>query len=207
MFRRSKGGEGGNPADGEAGADDIQAPPIKPFSKKGAHAPNKPSFAAALRPSVTRPSLDIPGATRRTGRGRAGQSESNKLTVGRDIHLKGEITSCHKLVVEGKVEAALADAHVIEVAPSGYFKGDAQVDEADISGRYEGTLIARDKLVIRTSGRVSGSIRYGRIVIESGGEISGDMQALGPEPEATTAPATARRNEDADEKAPYTSST
>ena len=109
MFRRSKGGEGGNPADGEAGADDIQAPPIKPFSKKGAHAPNKPSFAAALRPSVTRPSLDIPGATRRTGRGRAGQSESNKLTVGRDIHLKGEITSCHKLVVEGKVEAALAD--------------------------------------------------------------------------------------------------
>lgn len=207
MFRRTKDGEGGNPAGGEAGAEDILAPPIKPFSKKGSHAPNKPSSTAALRSSVTRPSLDIPGPTRRTDRSRAGQSESNKLTVGRDIHLTGEITSCHKLVVEGKVEAALADAHVIEVAPSGYFKGDAQVNEADISGRYEGTLIARDKLVIRASGRVSGSIRYGRIVIESGGEISGDMQALGPEREVTTDPPATKREEDADKAVPYASST
>lgn len=218
MFRRSKDGEAGNPADGEASADDIQAPPIKPFSKKGARAPNRPSSTAALSPSLTRLSFEIPGGTRRSfeipggtrlsDRGRAGQNESNKLTVGRDIHLKGEIKSCHKLVVEGKVEAALAGAHVIEVAPNGYFKGDAQVDQADISGRYEGTLIVRDILVIRARGRVSGSIRYGRIVIESGGEISGDMQALGPEREATTAPTTAAgRDEDADETAPHASST
>ncbi len=201
MFRRTKDGEGGNPAGGEAGAEDIPAPPIKPFSKKGSHAPSKPSSTAALRSSV------IPGPTRRTDRSHAGQNESNKLTVGRDIHLKGEITSCHKLVVEGKVEAAIADAHVIEVAPSGYFKGDAQVNEADIGGRYEGTLIARDKLVIRASGRVSGSIRYGRIVIESGGEISGDMQALGPEREVTTDPPATKREEDADKAVPYASST
>ncbi|MDP6603250.1 MAG: polymer-forming cytoskeletal protein [Rhodospirillales bacterium] len=207
MFRRSKDGDGGNPADGEAGAEDIQAPPIKPFSKKGSHAPNKPSSTADLRPSVTRPSLEIPGPTRRADRSRAGQSESNKLTVGRDLHLKGEITSCHKLVVEGKVEAALADAHAIEVAPSGYFKGDAQVNEADISGRYEGTLIARDKLIIRAGGRVSGSIRYGRIVIESGGEITGDMQALGPEREVTTDTESAKRDGEADKAAPYASST
>jgi len=76
------------------------------------------------------------------------------------------------------VEASLSDARVIEVAPSGYFKGDAQVEEADISGRYEGELTAKDKLIVRSSGRVSGSIRYGRIVIESGGEISGDMRSL-----------------------------
>jgi cytoskeletal protein CcmA (bactofilin family) len=199
MFRRSK--------DSEAGTDDIQAPPIKPFSKKGSHSQNRPSSTAAPSQSITRRSFEIPGDTQRSDRGRARQNESNKLTVGRDIHLKGEITSCHKLVVEGKVEAALAGAHVIEVAPNGYFKGDAQVDEADISGRYEGTLIARDKLVIRARGRVSGSIRYGRIVIESGGEISGDMQALDPEREATTAPTTARRDEDADETAPHASST
>ena len=105
------------------------------------------------------------------------------------------------------MEAAIADAHVIEVAPSGYFKGDAQVNEADIGGRYEGTLIARDKLVIRASGRVSGSIRYGRIVIESGGEISGDMQALGPEREVTTDPPATKREEDADKAVPYASST
>jgi len=41
--------------------------------------------------------------------------------------------------------------------------------------------VARDKLIVRASGKVSGSIRYGRIVIESGGQISGDMKALEPD--------------------------
>ena len=67
---------------------------------------------------------------------------------------------------------------MIEVAPTGHFKGDAQVDEADVSGRYEGRLTAKDKLTVRSTGRVSGSIRYGRIVIEAGGQVSGDMQTL-----------------------------
>ena len=62
--------------------------------------------------------------------------------------------------------------------PAVFFKGSADVEEADISGRFEGELIARDRLVVRTGGLINGTIRYGCIVIESGGEISGDMQAL-----------------------------
>jgi len=62
--------------------------------------------------------------------------------------------------------------------PSGYFKGSAEVDEADINGHYEGDLIARERLIVRAGGHIKGKVRYGRIVIESGGEISGDMQAL-----------------------------
>ncbi len=101
-----------------------------------------------------------------------------------DIHLSGEITSCDRLVVEGRVEASLTNVRVIEVAPNGFFKGDARVEEADICGGYEGTLIAYGQLTVRTGGRVSGSIRYGNIVIESGGEISGDMHALSQEEQA-----------------------
>ena len=77
-------------------------------------------------------------------------------------------------------------ARIIEVAPSGFFKGSADVEEADISGRFEGDLIARDRLVVRAGGLINGTIRYGRIVIESGGEISGDMQALASPCEAET---------------------
>ena len=112
--------------------------------------------------------------------GPSGHTESRKLTVGREICLKGEITACDKLIVEGEVEVILSNARAIEVAPSGFFKGNAEVDEADISGQFEGDLVVRDKLIVRTSGKVSGSIRYGRIVIESGGQISGDMKALEP---------------------------
>ncbi len=180
MFRKKTGGDGGaDDAKGkETGAQGIIAPPLKPFSKKGSHVPTKAPAAASARTEPSRRTVDIPGASRRMERGRTGQAESKKLIVGRDICLKGEITSCDKLVVEGQVEASLTDARVIEVAPSGTFKGDAKVEEADISGRFEGDLVVKDTLIVRATGRIGGSIRYGRIVIESGGEISGDMQAL-----------------------------
>ena len=98
--------------------------------------------------------------------------------MGRNICLSGEITSCERLIVEGHVEATLTDARVIEISQTGFFKGNAEVDEAEISGQFEGNLVARNKLVIHKDGRVNGSVRYSRIIIESGGEISGDMASL-----------------------------
>ena len=106
------------------------------------------------------------------------EADGKKLTVGREICLSGEISSCDTLVVEGRVEATLHNAQVIDVAPSGLFKGEATVREAQISGRFEGTLTARDVLTVRPGGKVGGKIRYGRIVIESGGEVAGEMRSL-----------------------------
>ncbi len=81
-------------------------------------------------------------------------------------------------MVEGRVEASLTDSRVIEVAETGYFKGNVEVDDADISGRFEGKLTARNRLLVRASGRVRGTIRYGQIEIECGGEISGDVKTV-----------------------------
>ena len=180
MLRKDKDDDQMNKGSAEEkpGADAMEAPPLKPFSKKGSHLPSKPPGPVAFQADAARGVIDIPSTPRRLERSRPRETEIKKLIVGREIRLSGEITSCDKLVVEGQVEASLSDARVIEVAPTGYFKGDAQVDEADISGRYEGELTAKDKLIVRSSGRISGSIRYGRIVIESGGEISGDMRSL-----------------------------
>jgi len=50
---------------------------------------------------------------------------------------------------------------------------------AEIRGRFEGELTCRKQLVIHPTGKVSGKIRYGRIVIEEGGEVAGDVGALG----------------------------
>lgn len=181
MFDKKKG-DPTDPAAGTEGEDNTMGPPpLKPFSKRGSHVPNMPPVTSAYRPEIVRRPAEPSGTPRRFERARpVSDGDTKKLTVGRDIHLKGEISSCDKLVVEGRVEASLNQARAIEVAASGYFKGDAQVDEADISGHYEGQLVARHKLTVRSNGRVTGSIRYGRIVIESGGEISGDMQTLGP---------------------------
>jgi cytoskeletal protein CcmA (bactofilin family) len=105
------------------------------------------------------------------------EAEMRKLIVGREISLAGEITSCDRLVVEGSVEANLANCRDIEISDTGVYKGSASIEEAEIRGRFDGVLNVRRRLLIRATGRVTGTVRYGQIEIERGGQISGDVQA------------------------------
>jgi cytoskeletal protein CcmA (bactofilin family) len=101
------------------------------------------------------------------------------LKVGPMIRLKGvEITDCDTLFVEGTVEATM-DSRVMEIAPPGRFKGAAEIDIAEIHGHFEGTLTVRDRLVIHPTGRVTGTVRYGKLSIAEGGQLSGDVGLLG----------------------------
>lgn len=106
-------------------------------------------------------------------------TESKKLIVGREIVLSGQITSCDRLVVEGRVEASLTETRAIEIAETGHFKGSAEIESAEIAGRYEGTLTVRERLFIRSTGKVNGKVTYGQIEIEPGGEVAGEVH-VGP---------------------------
>ncbi|MFZ2910699.1 MAG: polymer-forming cytoskeletal protein, partial [Candidatus Desulfobacillus denitrificans] len=116
--------------------------------------------------------------------------QGSRLIVGPDIKLKGaEISDCGTLVVEGRVEAVL-DSQAIQIAEQGAFSGRVVIDVAEIHGRFDGDLLARKKLVVHATGQVTGKIRYGKIVIEEGGEVSGDVRSLASEQQAVvSAPA------------------
>ncbi|MFO1304990.1 MAG: polymer-forming cytoskeletal protein [Burkholderiales bacterium] len=110
----------------------------------------------------------------------------SKLFVGVNIKLKGvEITDCDALVIEGQVEATV-HSKAMEIARPGTLKGTAQIEVAEIHGEFVGELTARTRLIVHGTGRVSGTIRYGKLVIEEGGEITGDVKRL-ESPEGSTA--------------------
>ena len=103
------------------------------------------------------------------------QESGAKLTVGPNIKLKGvEITDCDTLMVEGTVEATM-NSRVIQIAQQGAFRGSAEIDIAEVRGVFDGTLMVRQKLVIYSTGKVTGKIHYGKIVIEEGGQLSGEI--------------------------------
>lgn len=108
------------------------------------------------------------------------QDEAGKrLTVGQGISLSGEITACDRLVVEGSVQVTLNQTRAIEIARSGRFtNGKAEVEEAEISGVYEGELTVRRRLLIRGSGEVKGTVRYGELEVERGGKLSGSVAMI-----------------------------
>lgn len=110
------------------------------------------------------------------------------LIVGSDVKLKGaEILDCDTLVVEGRVEATM-DSRVIRIAEKGAFSGNVSIDIAEIHGTFEGELTARSQLIIHATGRVSGKIRYGKLVVDEGGEVSGDINILSDNVSARTRP-------------------
>jgi cytoskeletal protein CcmA (bactofilin family) len=107
-----------------------------------------------------------------------------RLIVGPDVKLKGaEILDCDTLVVEGRVEATM-DSRVIRIADQGSFSGKVSIDIAEIHGSFDGELTARSQLIIHATGKVSGKIRYGKLVIDEGGELCGDINALSAEKHA-----------------------
>ena len=165
-------------------SDDLGIPtkPVAPPAA-GPNGPSKPAPPPPRASDLARAGdpIRVPEAFRRPGAittpPRRNDGEVRKLTVGREITLSGEITSCDKLIIEGSVEANLNNCRDVEIAESGLFKGSASIEEAEIHGRFEGNLVVRKRLLIKASGRVSGTIRYGQIEIECGGQISGDVQA------------------------------
>ncbi len=138
-------------------------------------------------PAIVNPPRIVPAsiASSHAGQGSTGGSAaacaevSSKLIVGPNIKLKGvEITDCDTLVVEGRVEATIS-SRAIQISARGVFVGSADFDIAEIRGEFDGDLTVRQKLVVHSTGRVSGKIRYGKLVIEEGGQLTGDVQLSG----------------------------
>jgi cytoskeletal protein CcmA (bactofilin family) len=158
---------------------------MKPAQAAQAPRPANYAPAAAAKPEPRKPQ-EHPRASSANGNGNGhghahgnGGNESKRLIVGRDIMLNGAINSCDKLIVEGRVEATLSDCREMEIAETGTFKGEAAVDVAVVSGRFEGTLQARELLLVRAKGSVSGNVRFSRLEVERGGEIEGQVAVIG----------------------------
>jgi cytoskeletal protein CcmA (bactofilin family) len=67
---------------------------------------------------------------------------------------------------------------MIQIAPRGTFSGRVGIDVAEISGTFSGELTARKRLVVRSTGKVSGKVHYGKLIVEEGGELAGEVTAL-----------------------------
>jgi len=162
-----------------------------------AAAPAAPAIAPAPAPAVPGPVADAarpataPADTLLTSIGP--DTPGSRLCVGPKIKLKGvEISDCDVLVVEGEVEATV-NSKAMQIAKPGTLKGHVAIDIAEIFGDFSGELTARAKLIVHGTGRVSGKIRYGKLIVAEGGELSGDVQRLDANDQAT--PARAVKNE------------
>jgi len=111
-------------------------------------------------------------------------AERRVLVIGKGISISGTISDAERVVVEGTLESQLIRAAEFSVSPGGFFRGEAEVDEAEVAGTVEGTVTARSSLQVRSPGKLLGVARCRRLQVED------DAPAEVP-PAAIEAPAAA----------------
>jgi cytoskeletal protein CcmA (bactofilin family) len=162
----------------------LGVPPYRPAPPKEAPAMSRPPLSpiSALPPAPTPPSARpgvLPAVPRPPARDPA---ERRTLVVGRGISVQGVVQDAERLVVEGTVEANMIHATELAIAPGGVFKGEAEVEDAEVAGTIDGTLNARGGLIVRATGRVLGTARCRRLQVEDGGQITGRVEMITDQP-------------------------
>jgi cytoskeletal protein CcmA (bactofilin family) len=164
------------------------APPAPPKDINMARPPFSNTAANPPMPPSAPPRPPGPPLTR-TGFGRdaTAAAERRTLVVGRGISVQGMVQDAERLVVEGTVEATLINAAELSVSHGGVFKGEIEVEEAEVAGTVDGTIVARNALIVRATGVVLGTARCRRLQVEDGGQITGRIEMISdPAPRAVT---------------------
>jgi cytoskeletal protein CcmA (bactofilin family) len=154
----------------------IYEPPGVPA--QAAAAPATMPAARENPPAPKAPQSEVPTLTAAVDAAPKPEGAGSKLSIGVNIKLKGvEISDCDVMVIEGHAEATV-HSHVMEIAKPGTLTGTAMIDVAEIHGEFSGELTARTRLVVHGTGRVSGVVRYGKLIVAEGGELNGDVKRL-----------------------------
>jgi cytoskeletal protein CcmA (bactofilin family) len=111
-------------------------------------------------------------------------AERRTLIVGRGISVQGTVQDAERLTVEGTVEATMIHATELIISLGGVFKGEVEVEDAEVTGTIDGTLTARGSLIVRSTGRVLGTARCRRLQVEDGGQITGRIEMITEPPKA-----------------------
>ena len=104
---------------------------------------------------------------------------TGELIVGHGVVLKGAIKECRAIEIKGEVEAEIECGRLV-IEPNGQLKGSFVCEVADIGGEFSGTATVKDKVLVRSTGCLSGELSYGSIRVELGGKIRGKCLDLDP---------------------------
>lgn len=100
----------------------------------------------------------------------------NSLVQGTEI--TGKIKAGNDFRIDGSLNGDLAcDAKVI-IGATGSVDGEITCENALIEGKFDGTLVVRDMLQVRSNASLNGDISYGKLEVDAGAEINGTCNMI-----------------------------
>jgi cytoskeletal protein CcmA (bactofilin family) len=109
-------------------------------------------------------------------RGSGAPPESVISIIGPGMHVVGECTTDGTLRIEGSVQGSVRAGTAVVVGKEGAVEGDVFTQDAVISGRVAGTLVAESRLELQATCRIDGEVRARRMQLEVGAILNGIVQ-------------------------------
>lgn len=103
------------------------------------------------------------------------ENVKGNLMVGEGVIITGSISVPGSIFVYGNVNGDVL-ANEIVVGLNGIVNGEVKVENAVISGLITNSILARDNLILRSTGKISGTISYQSLEVENGGIIDGKIE-------------------------------
>ncbi len=102
----------------------------------------------------------------------ANSTSNNTFSVlGSDVTVTGNIASTVDLHVDGNVDGDLKCANFVQGEGSA-IKGAIVAETARVAGTVDGSIEARDLVILRTA-RITGDVVYQNLTVENGGKVEG----------------------------------
>lgn len=96
--------------------------------------------------------------------------------IGPGMKVIGDCLTEGTVRVEGTVEGSIRAGKAVVVGKQGVVTGDVVTQDAVISGRVNGTLVAESRLELQASCRIDGEVRTRRMQLEEGAVLNGSVQ-------------------------------
>jgi len=112
-------------------------------------------------------------------------SSNSAACISQGIRIKGEVTGSEDLFVDGQVDGKLSLTNgSLTIGPNGRVKADVTAREVIVRGTVEGKVSGRDKVLLGSTGQVTGEVQTDRLAIEDGAMLRGRVEA-GKQPSRT----------------------
>ena len=89
-------------------------------------------------------------------------------------NFQGNIETEGTLIVHGSV-TGMIKCGSLEILQEGDVDANVEAESVSVAGKFQGEMICSGRLNILSTGTVIGEIAYGRLSIESGGQLAGNL--------------------------------
>ena len=131
-------------------------------------------------------------------------SDRIEVTIGPTANFNGELVCDGIVKIEGVCQGSIKTVSNVIVAESGRVDAHVEAQNVSVSGQAKGSIVAKGRLEILSTGRVWADVTVSSFLLDDGGKLHGALKMLGtePEPESFEVPPSPRDQGRVDAKAP-----